>query len=446
MSLRWRIALALTGLGVAAAALAGTGAYLTMSRQLHNALDHDLRTRAQQIGLGPDGAGGSVPRSVDDSGCPPDAVLQPAAAAQIVLPDGAVRVCVPGGPALPRPRPAPAEGEVAVSTAVIEGIQYRVAAAPFHEGGTIQIARSLEDTQNVLASLRQKLVVVCLGVGAIAGVAGWFLARRIVLPVEQLRDTARTIATSQDLTTPVEVAGSGEVRDLAESFTAMVAALATSRAQQHRLVSDASHEMRTPLTSLTTNLDLLGQFEALEPDDRADVLASLQTDASELTHLMTELVELATDRSTEEPVSTVDLADLASVIATRSRQRSHRSIELVITGEGTVAGRPHMLARAIGNLVENAIKYSPEATQITIVVGATSVEVHNEGPGIAQSDQEEVFERFYRADTSRTLPGSGLGLAIVKQIIDQHEGHVWVSSTAEGGTRVGFNIPPGSSE
>jgi two-component system sensor histidine kinase MprB len=443
MSLQWRIALALTGLGSAAAALAGAGAYLTTARQLHRALDHDLTTRVVQIGRGPDADGGSVPRSVDESGCPPDAVIQPADAAQIVLPGGAVRVCVAGGPVLSRSGPASAGGEVWTESA--DGSRYRVAAAPFHEGGTIQIARSLEEIEGVLAALQHRLIVVCIGVGTVAGMAGWLLARRIVRPVERLRDTARTIATSQDLATPVGLEGSGEIRDLAESFTAMVTALATSRAQQHHLVSDASHEMRTPLTSLTTNLDLLDQFEALEAADRIDVLETIRTDVRELTHLMTELVELATDRSTEEPVCTVDLADLAAAVATRSRYRSRRSIELVITGDGTVVGRPHMLERAIGNLVENAIKYSPDDAPITVLVGPDSVEVHDEGPGIAAADQERVFERFYRADTSRTLPGSGLGLAIVKQIIDRHEGRVWVSSMPEGGTRAGFSVPGRSS-
>lgn len=439
MSLRWRIAAALAALGAVVAAVAAIGAYVTTARQLEGALDTSLSTRAREVGAGPDGARGRAIVAGDT--CPPDAVLQPAAAAQVVRPDGSVAVCLPGGPVLPAPATVPASGQVLLSSARVDGSWYRVAAAAYHEGGVLQIARAESEITGVLAALRLRLGLLTVAVGLGAGVVGWFVARRLVRPVVRLRDTARTIAVTQDLATPVTVEGSGEIRDLAQSFTAMVGALATSREQQRRLVADASHEMRTPLTSLTTNLELLERVDELPVDEWRDVLGAVRTDVDELTHLMTELVELATDQSSDEPVVTVDLADLAAAVVARTGRRSGRTITLVCDGDGLVDARSQMVERAIGNLVENAVKYSAAPAPVEVHVGPSTVEVRDHGPGIAPAEQERVFERFYRSDEARTSPGSGLGLAIVQQVVERHGGHAWARAGPDGGAWVGFELP-----
>jgi signal transduction histidine kinase len=171
------------------------------------------------------------------------------------------------------------------------------------------------------------------------------------------------------------------------------------------------------------------------------VLGAVRTDVDELTHLMTELVELATDRSSDEPVVAVDLTDLAASVAARSRRRSGRTIELTVEGEGTVQARAQMVERAIGNLVDNAVKYSPAPTVIEIHVGPDTVEVRDHGHGIAPAEHDRVFERFYRSDATRTSPGSGLGLAIVQQIVERHGGRVWARTGPDGGAWVGFELP-----
>jgi two-component system, OmpR family, sensor histidine kinase MprB len=170
------------------------------------------------------------------------------------------------------------------------------------------------------------------------------------------------------------------------------------------------------------------------------VLGTVRTDVDELTHLMTELVELATDRSSDEPVVDVDLADLAAAVIARTRRRSGRTIELVVDGDGTVPARPHMTERAIANLVDNAVKYSPASTSIEVHVGPTCVEVRDHGTGIAPGEEERVFERFYRADSARSVSGSGLGLAIVHQIVERHGGTVWARNGPDGGAWVGFTL------
>jgi two-component system, OmpR family, sensor histidine kinase MprB len=438
MSLRWRIALALAALGAVVAALAAAGSYVTTARELRTALDESLGAQVREVGAGP----GRTGRGADDDGdCPPVAVLQPSLAAQIVRPDGSIAVCLGAGPLLPVPATLPAAGEVQLVTVRVGDGSYRVAATPFHAGGTLQLARDSSEIEDVLASLRLRLAGLTLVVSLAAGLVGWFVARRLVRPVVRLRDAARTIERSQDLSTPVVVEGSGELRDLAQSFTAMVGALATSREQQRRLMDDASHEMRTPLTSLTTNLELLERYDDLPAAERPEVLGAVRIDVEELTHLMTELVQLATDRSSDEPLVPVDLADLAAAVTARAVRRSDRAVTVVTDGEGLVLGRPQMIERAITNLVDNALKYSPATAPIEVHVGATSVEVRDHGPGIEADEQALVFGRFYRSGTARTAPGSGLGLAIVQQVAERHGGRVWARSGPDGGAWVGFELP-----
>jgi two-component system, OmpR family, sensor histidine kinase MprB len=449
MSLRWRIAIALGGLAALAAAVACTAAYLTARDQLSDSLDRAMRAEALEIGAGPDGAitddadgdaGGRVDLDAEADGCPPAALLPVAAAAQI-SDAGVVSVCLPGGPLLPAVAAPPAAGEVAFTSITVDGMPLRVSATPFHLGGVLQIARSEQADQEVLAALRTRLVLVTLLVAAGAAVVGWLIARRLVRPVLALRDAAQRIAVDEDLTRPVPVKSSGEIRDLATSFTSMVDALATSREQQRRLVADASHEMRTPLTSLTTNLDLLDRFDRLPPDDRPEVLAAVRADVDDLTLLMTELVDLASDRTRDEAVVDVELADLADAVATRARRRTGRTITVVTDLPAVVPGRPVMLERALGNLVDNADKYSPADTPIEIEVVGASMRVVDHGPGIDPSERALAFERFWRADGARSRPGSGLGLAIVHQIVIRHGGTVSIDDTPGGGASFVFDLP-----
>jgi two-component system sensor histidine kinase MprB len=235
----------------------------------------------------------------------------------------------------------------------------------------------------------------------------------------------------------------------------MVESLAESQDQQQRLISDASHEMRTPLTSLRTNLELLARAELAAPgslsaEDRRAVIDDLQFETGELTALLTELVELATDRAGGEESVPVDLTVLTSGVAERARRRTGRAISVVGpdgtgTGTGTGTGvvvtvRQHMIERAVSNLIDNAVKYSPDGAPVDVIVDGTRVEVRDHGNGIADADLPRIFDRFYRATEARTAPGSGLGLAIVSQIVEGHGGRVFAGNHG-GGAAVGFELP-----
>ena len=154
--------------------------------------------------------------------------------------------------------------------------------------------------------------------------------RRATRPIEQLTDTAERIAETQDLTTPIPVKGDDEVGRLAASFNTMLIALDTSREQQQRLVVDASHELRTPLTAVRTNIDFLGHATTLDADERAQLIAETRLELDELTNLVSEMVELATDVRSEEPVEPVALADVANDVATRFRRRTGTDINVTV--------------------------------------------------------------------------------------------------------------------
>ena len=182
--------------------------------------------------------------------------------------------------------------------------------ASLRNGGAVQIARKVSETDDVLDVLRTRLVIIALAGIAFAALAAWLVMRRATRPIEQLTDTAERIAETQDLTTPIPVKGDDEVGRLAASFNTMLIALDTSREQQQRLVVDASHELRTPLTAVRTNIDFLGHATTLDAEERAQLIAETRLELDELTNLVSEMVELATDVRSEEAVEPVALVDV----------------------------------------------------------------------------------------------------------------------------------------
>jgi two-component system sensor histidine kinase MprB len=464
VSLRWRIAAALGVIAALVSLFGAMASYFSTSDRLERSVDVTLVTRATELerdnnrAAASGGSTGSTAGSDgDESGaaggfqrpglCPPAGELAPATAAQLVARDGKVTMCIEGAPRLPVDRTdrrlARSGGERRLRTATAGGREYRVLSFPRQQGGVLQMARDLGEVNGFLSELQVRLAVIG-GIGVAAAVCiGWLLARRIVRPVQKLGETAEQIARTQDLTTEIPTEGTAEIGSLARSLTTMVDALATSKRAQQQLVSDASHELRTPLTSLRTNAELLGRGEQLDDAQRRAVVESLQLEVGELSDLVSELVELATDRSgNDEPPELVALGDLARDVASRARRRTGREIDVSVDGTEMVMAMPHTLERAISNLVDNAIKYSPTETTVEIAVVGTRFEVRDRGRGIAPEDLAHVFDRFYRSTDARAEPGSGLGLAIVKQTVDRHGGSVWATSRPGGGAAVGFELAP----
>ena len=466
MNLRWKVTLATAAVGGLVAVGGAAGALVSTRQQLASQIDQTLLASARNpVGrvYRPPRPNGEV--ATDDTdvvgattlGRPPDGARagdcanrrgSADSAAQVLKSDGTVTSCG-NVAALPTDDAdlelANADAPPRLRTVTVDGTSYRVVTAHLRPGVALQIARDLEETDAVVASLRSRLVVLGAIAIAIAAAGGWLVARRMVRPIEELQGATDRVASTGDLRAPVAVKGTDEIAGLATSFNSMIRALATSREQQTRLIADASHELRTPLTSLRTNAELLLRARYLTPEQHNVVVGAVVSEVDELTALMTELVELATDPTgVDEVVHELDLADVAAVVVDRTRRRSGSAITIETRNPVTLRLRPRMLDRAVSNLLENAVKYGkgPDGVaRIEVRVDGGRIEVRDHGRGIDVADLGLVFSRFYRAISARTAPGSGLGLAIVEQIVTRHGGKVFALNAPDGGAIVGFDIP-----
>jgi two-component system, OmpR family, sensor histidine kinase MprB len=329
---------------------------------------------------------------------------------------------------------------------VVDGAPYRLITVPLRpaslrRAGALQLARPLEPLESSLAELRRTLLAVAAVGVAAAALMGVAVARRALRPVQALTETAEHVAATQQLRARIVVERQDELGRLAEAFNAMLAALATSREQQQRLVTDASHELRTPLTSLRTNVELLQRAESLPVEERRQIVDDAVLEVEELSALVTELVDLATDaRRATEDWSVVSLHEIVERAAERTR-RHHRR-EVAVTAEATtVQGSAGLLERAVTNLFDNAGKWSPPDGRVQAVLTGGRLQVLDDGPGVAEADLVRVWDRFWRAEGSQDVPGSGLGLSIVREVVEAHGGTVHAANRPAGGLDVGFTLP-----
>ena len=442
MSLRLKLVLALVGLVAVATAAIGAFSYGTTRQELLGQLDASLNsslddalTQLRRPGglervLGSEDRGGFRSSS--------DVVVQ------VVTSDGTVYSR--GGAVLPVDDE---DLELASGSTnrwqrqvTSGGDRFRVLAAPLGQaGGVVQVARSLQETDDVLGALRRRIVVASLVVIGLAALVGAVLARQLTRRLVRLTEAAEQVRATGQLDVQVPVTGTDETGRLGAAFGDMLASLARSRESQQRLVQDAGHELRTPLTSLRTNVYTLRRSDDLAPEDRRRVLDDLESESLELTRLVDEVVEVATDRRGDEPEAPVDLGELVGRVAARAEQRSGRSIEVHLLEPATISGRPLALERAVGNLIENALKFDTSGGPVEVTCEGGRVEVADRGPGIAPEDREHVFDRFYRATAARGRPGSGLGLSIVADVAGRHGGRTFVADRAGGGAVVGFVLP-----
>jgi two-component system, OmpR family, sensor histidine kinase MprB len=337
-----------------------------------------------------------------------------------------------------------------VRTAVDGGVAYRVVAVRAGPGQALVIGQRLDATQQVLTRLGFALPIVG-GIGVVlATLAGVAVARAGLRPVDRLTAAAERVAATGDLR-PIPVDGNDELARLTRSFNDMLGGLAASREQQRRLVADAGHELRTPLTSMRTNLELLAAASrpgapSLPEDERAEILLDVQAQVAELSTLVGDLVELARDDAPTVVHEPLELTDVVLRALERARRRAG-GVEFVPTLiPWTLEGDATALERAVLNLLDNAAKWSPPGGNVRVQMRqlddwSVAIEVADAGPGIAEQDLPHVFDRFYRADTSRTMPGSGLGLAIVRQVAERHGGSVWAGRAPEGGALLVLRLP-----
>ncbi len=443
MSLRARIA-TVAALAVAVAVIAvSAGTYYAARAELRGEVDDGLLERAMLV----ERAVEEVERFIQ-AGRPgrlPPGILAGSRSDfdivyyQLALPDG--RVVVPPDQALlPEVASSDVTANPVLSDETVDGVHLRMAAIDAGPLGVIQIARPLTEVDSTLSGL----AAILFSVGAVgtllAGLIGLLVARSALKPIDDLTRAAEHVAQTRDLGERIDIYSKDEVGSLARSFNAMLAALDESRSQQRRLVRDAGHELRTPLTALRTNIEVLAKSDQLTDELREELVAAAEAEVIDLSVLVTEIVDLASDRYAEDPIEPALLADVAAASVERARRRGEGQIVLSTT-PSPVMGRPASLERAIDNLLDNAQKWdhSGEPIQVSVVEGRVSVRDH--GPGVPADEQPLIFDRFYRSVTARSEPGSGLGLSIVKQVVEDHGGTVFVETAPDGGAVVGFQIP-----
>ncbi|MEV6713748.1 HAMP domain-containing sensor histidine kinase [Lentzea sp. NPDC051208] len=287
-----------------------------------------------------------------------------------------------------------------------------------------------------------RITLVALGILALAGFASWLTATQLVRPIRAL--TAATKRTAEGDRTARVDGGSGEIGELARSFNAMSEKLAETERQRQAMVSDVAHELRTPLGNITGWLEAT-QDGLAEPDPH--LIDMLLEESLLLQRLVDDLHDLAqadagTLRLHPEPIALDDVVDQV-VNAQQNR-------EILLRAETTpvhITADPVRLRQALGNLVANAVRYTPPGGEVVVKLfreqDRAVLEVTDTGTGIASDDVPHVFDRFWRADKSRSrrTGGSGLGLAITRHLVEAHGGAVSVTSTLGEGSTFRISLP-----
>ena len=422
--------------------------YAVVRNELRDQVDSQLRDQARLAVRVP--PGGFVPRSEppDPTNIPdlPDRRGGPAGFAQIVAPDG---TAFARSPSQELPVSA-AVKEVAAGTRAqvltdidVDGEHLRMLAEPIEGGGAVQLARSLESADAVLRRLALILALLCVVGIAIAALLARLVARSVLRPIGDLTSAAEHIELTGDLARRIEAPGTDEVGRLAARFNAMLDRLSSSLAAQRQLVADASHELRTPITSLRTNIEVLLAADDLDPQVRRELLEDVVEQSDELGALVGDLIELA--RADEPPTADTEDVRFDALLedAVARARRHHPGVDYRLEAEPTtIEGRPDRLGRAVNNLLDNAAKHGGDGpVEVTLRDGVLLVRDH--GPGVPEADRPLIFDRFYRGAAARAGSGTALGLAIVRQVAEAHGGSVSLRVPADGGAAFELRLPVG---
>jgi two-component system sensor histidine kinase MprB len=424
--------------------------YLVVRDQLRGQVDDSLRAEAAAVVHIGD------PRALAGALELPPSAGGPAPYARLVFPNQATQTYA-GDLALPTNAQTMAaasnpHSSSYMSDITVAGSHLRELTVPveFTDGQTaaIQMARPLDGVDNVLSHLRLVLVLLCFGGIGLAVFLGRVAASRVLAPLSEVADTAQRIGETDDLSTRLSIHADDEVGQLATNFNAMLERLEHSRQAldesvraQRQLVADASHELRTPVTSLRTNIEVLLAGGELQEEDRRRLLADVVEQSEELSALVGDLIELARG---DEPHGAADDVRLDRVVE-ESLGRARRNAPGIVFASHLepviVEGVGERLLRAVNNLLDNAARHSPPGGTVEVTVDADGVRVRDHGPGVDPPDLPYVFDRFFRGAHTRGSQGSGLGLAIVRQVTEQHGGTVAAENAPDGGAVFTLHLP-----
>ena len=314
---------------------------------------------------------------------------------------------------------------------------------PSSSDGVVRTARTLTEANATITRVRWLLLSLTLGGALAAGLLGWLAANAVLRPVRALAGAVREVSATRDLNRRITVGGRDELASLAADFNAMLAALEESQQAQQQLIADASHELRTPLTAHRANIELLARPD-LPVERRQRVLGAAVRGIEELSTLVGDLIQAAREGRSVDARAPLALDELVSAAVERAQHRAPGlRIESRLEPYQLVGARSRV-ERALDNVLDNAIKWSPPGGTVDIRLVAGTLTMRDHGPGIAEADLPHVFDRFYRAAEARAVPGSGLGLAIVQQTVDDHGGSVTIANAEGGGVLVTIRLDPES--
>jgi two-component system sensor histidine kinase MprB len=339
-------------------------------------------------------------------------------------------------------------GEPFFRDVTVGGAHLRLLAEPFGRNRAEQLALPLAETDSLLGRLRLILFLVVVGGIALAALLGLLVAGTAVLPLKRLTQTTEHVTRTQDLSERIAPTGEDEIGRLATSFNAMLDALERSMTaldasvgSQRQLVADASHELRTPVTSVRTNIELLQRLgPEMDAAEHRRLLDDVVDQLEELTVLINDLIDLSRGEEPADEIEDVRLDLLVEEVVQKTGARASATLRMKLE-PSIIAGVPSRLARAVGNLLDNAVKYGPAEAPIDIRLRGKELTVRDHGPGISEEDLPHIFDRFYRGADARRRPGSGLGLSIVRQVAEQMGGAVAAEPAPGGGTLMRLRLP-----
>jgi two-component system OmpR family sensor kinase len=345
-------------------------------------------------------------------------------------------------------------GQQGITVDTAQGVRLRVLSRPIvlagRLAGTIQVAQSQAATDDALLATRRVLGTVSVSLLLLAAVGGAFLARTALRPIQAITATTRRITQAQDLGQRIPVSvPTDELGRLTETINEMLARLEELFKAQQRLVADVSHELRTPLTTIQGNLDLLRLGATDDPTARSSTLRAIADETARMRRLVNDLLLLAqADAGLKLHRQPVEMDTLLLEVYRQAQVMAQGvTVRLGAEDQAMVSGDADRLRQLLLNLVDNALKHTPPGSGLVTLTlrragGWVQVGVEDNGSGIPPEDLPHIFQRFYRADPSRSRPGgSGLGLAIAKWVAEAHGGRIEVESQVGKGSTFTLWLP-----
>ncbi len=328
------------------------------------------------------------------------------------------------------------------------------AAAMVEDGriiGAVLLASPVTELREAILTVEKQLMTVFLGVAAAALAAAFVFAVTLTSPIKALTSTIRRMGRG-DLSARVQVHTSGELRQLADSYNAMAEKIENFDRSRSQFVQNASHELKTPLATMKILLENLIYQPDMPPELRAEFMQDMNHEIDRLSGIITDLLTL-TQMDSQETSIKRELLDFSAlceetVHALRpAAEKASLHLDVRFVHGVTLLGDASKLGQAVYNLIDNAVKYTPEGGRITVTLDTDGheavLQVGDTGIGIPEEDVNHIFDRFYRVDKarSRATGGTGLGLSIVRQMVQLHGGDITVESTPGEGSLFTVKLP-----